>query len=642
MKNFVLFISLLFLSRVSVAQTNYAVSFNGSSDVNCGAGSGLNITGTALTVEAWIYPTAFGANYWQNSIVAKDAENITGFVLRCGGSGQLSFAIALTGNVWTDLVSGNNVVGLNKWQHVAAVYDGSQILLYRDGALVASTAENRTLLADASFPLKIGGSPAAWAPPARYFTGAIEEVRVWNVARTAAEIKSSLFRNVLGSTGLAAAYQMNDGTGTSLTDNSGNGHTGTLSAGASWTASPVQASANALHLDGSDDFVSIPNTSSLNLTTSLTIESWIFATKTTGMQDVVCKSSLSQNTGYIFPRTDDGWQNLVAYLHIGGAWRIFSVPFPSLNTWHHLAVTYDGAQVKIYINGTLATTQAYSGAITTNTNPLTIGAQPGYSSLFGGAVDDIRIWNVVRTQAEIQNSMNAELNPSTQSGLVSYYTANQGIANGNNTGLATLIDQSGNNNGTITNLALSGSSSNYIPQKSGLTVLPLTWRSFTVTNQNDHAFLQWQTSGEQNTKDFIIQRSSDGTDWQEVGQVMAAGNSSQIMDYRFTDPATLHGVHYYRLLQRDLDNRASYSIVRAIRFQPAAKLFTISGNPVLNRQLKVLVKNARVTLSIYNSIGSLMWRKTVSTGTTTINLSEFAKGVYSVKAGDQTEQIIVP
>ena len=166
----------------------------------------------------------------------------------------IQFAIALTGNVWTDLVSGEQVLGLNKWQHVAAVYDGSQMLLYRDGALVATRAENRSLLADASVPLKIGGSPGAWVPPARYFTGRIDEVRVWSVARTAAQIKYTMFGSVSGETGLAASYQMSNGSGTSLTDNSGNGHTGTLTAGATWTASPVEYSANALHLDGSNDF----------------------------------------------------------------------------------------------------------------------------------------------------------------------------------------------------------------------------------------------------------------------------------------------------------------------------------------------------------------------------------------------------
>ena len=122
---------------------------------------------------------------------------------------------------------------------------------------------------------------------------------------------------------------------------------------------------------------------------------------------------------------------------------------------------------------------------------------------------------------------------------------------------------------------------------------------------------------------------------------MAAGNSSGVRDYRFTDPALLQGIYYYRVLQRDQDDRATYSMVRMIKFQRTADAFTISGNPVVNRQLTVLVKNAPVTLSIYNSTGSLLWSNLLNAGATTINLGNFAKGVYWVKAGGQTEQIIL-
>ena len=83
--------------------------------------------------------------------------------------------------------------------------------------------------------------------------------------------------------------------------------------------------------------------------------------------------------------------------------------------------------MKLYIDGVLAASQAQAGSIATNSNPLVLGNQSGYSEYFGGTADEFRIWNVARTQSQIQNNMNKELNPTTQTGLVSYYTADQGI-----------------------------------------------------------------------------------------------------------------------------------------------------------------------------------------------------------------------
>ncbi len=631
---------LFLLSSMTIqAQNNYGISFNGSSSADCGTGTGFNISGTAITIEAWIYPTSFASNYWGGSIISKDGQNITGYVLRCGGAGQLSFVIAVTGNVWVEVVSANNALTLNQWQHVTGVYDGSNLSIYVNGVLAGSVAENRTLLEDASFPVEIGTSSGNWVP-SRNFTGIIDEARAWNVSKTVAEIKYNMFRHISTGTGLVASYQMSDGSGTSITDDSGNGNTATLTAGASWVASPIQFAGNALSFDGIDDYVNIPYNSSLDISSAITLESWVYATKNTGIQDVISKSSNATNTGYIFPRTDDGWAHAVLYLHIGGAWRVLSAPYPSLNAWHHLAATYDGATMKIYIDGTLAASGAQTGTIATNTNVVALGNQTGYNEYFGGYADEFRIWNVARTQAQIQTNMNNELNPATQTGLVSYYTADQGIAAGTNTGLVTLVDQSGTNNGTLTNFALSGSISNYISQESGLTVLPVQWLSFTVQPQGSHALLQWSTSNELNTSDFTVQRSLDGLSWNNLTQIAAAVNSSTVSNYSYVDAQPGTGINFYRIRQDDIDGHYSYSFIVAVHFDQVQPAFTLLNNPVINDMLQLNINKAGV-FSIYNALGNLILKQNFSEGPAFINLNTYPKGVYLLQSDNEIKKFLL-
>jgi hypothetical protein len=225
---------------------------------------------------------------------------------------------------------------------------------------------------------------------------------------------------------------------------------------------------DALDFDGTNDNVLINSNSSLNITTSITLEAWIYATKNSGVQNVICKSSNSSNNGYIFPRTDDGWNNFVIYLHLNGGWKTVSYPYPALNEWHHLAATYDGSNIKLYLDGSLVKTQAATGTITVNSNSLSIGNQPGFNEYFGGTADELRVWNVARTQSDIQSDMYNEL-AGNEAGLVAYYNCNEGTPAGNNTSITSLTDKTSNaNNGTLNNFSLTGATSNWVDGASPL------------------------------------------------------------------------------------------------------------------------------------------------------------------------------
>ena len=139
-----------------------------------------------------------------------------------------------------------------------------------------------------------------------------------------------------------------------------------------------------------------------------------------------------------------------------------------LNTWIHVAVTYDAASttMKLYKNGTLIATN--TNAPSYITSDLNIGAQEFGDFFDGGDIDEVRLWNVARTQSQIQGAMNTDV--AQNSNLVAYYRFNQGTPGGDNTSLTSAYDYSGNTHcGTLYNFNLTGSSSNYITGAIGTT-----------------------------------------------------------------------------------------------------------------------------------------------------------------------------
>ncbi len=238
-----------------------------------------------------------------------------------------------------------------------------------------------------------------------------------------------------------------------------------------FVVSATKAQTNALNFDGVNDQMIVGSDTALNLNTQLTIESWIKPnlTNTRNVQSVISKSSNNQNTGYIFPRTDDNWNKLVFYINFNNiGWRKLEVPYAAhRNSWTHVAATYDGAFMKIFINGSPAGELAITGTISVNTNPLTVGYHNGFenqqSEYYAGSVDEIRIWRRALSQCEIQNNMTCELAAAGQTGLVSYFKLNQGLAGLLNTLFTTVTNSvAGRANATLNNFLLNGLTSNWI------------------------------------------------------------------------------------------------------------------------------------------------------------------------------------
>jgi glucose/arabinose dehydrogenase len=203
-----------------------------------------------------------------------------------------------------------------------------------------------------------------------------------------------------GPAGLVAAYGFEEASGTGVTDASGNGNAGTLGSATRTTSGRF---GSALTFNGTSALVTIPDSSSLDLTTAMTLEAWVYPTASGGWRDVVYKGT---NDLYYLESSSDQSSKPAAGGTFSPSPLYSSGAALALNTWSHVAVTYDGATLSMYVNGTQVASRAQTGAIQTSTGPLTLGGDPLYGQYFAGRIDEVRVYNRALSATDIQADMN--------------------------------------------------------------------------------------------------------------------------------------------------------------------------------------------------------------------------------------------
>lgn len=216
-------------------------------------------------------------------------------------------------------------------------------------------------------------------------------------------------RQALGSAGLVAAYNFDEGSGLYAADSSGNLNDGTLLE-EMWSSSGKHGGAAAF--DGTGQWITVAPSASLDLTTAMTLEAWVRPAPT--MDIFACAFIKESDTDlsyalYASDNTGQGGEDgrPFAWINTDGELQpVFADTALTPETWTHLAATYDNATLTLYINGAAVSSVATPGPITTSTGALHIGGSTHWGGeYYAGLIDDVRIYNRVLTTAEIAEDM---------------------------------------------------------------------------------------------------------------------------------------------------------------------------------------------------------------------------------------------
>jgi glucose/arabinose dehydrogenase len=218
--------------------------------------------------------------------------------------------------------------------------------------------------------------------------------------------------------GITAGYAFNETSGTTAADASGHGIVGTLTNGPTFSSGRY---GNAVSLDGSNDYVNLGNPSALQLTGSMTLSAWVYASSFPVDDAAIISKRASGESGFQLDLTKDTGQRTIGFKLTGSSGgQMFRYGATTLqpNTWYHVAGVYNAGTrtMDVYLNGVLDN-GGLVGTVTASqqnsTANVTIGRRAGGTGFeFAGRIDDVRIADHALTQAQIQADMTTPLVPS--------------------------------------------------------------------------------------------------------------------------------------------------------------------------------------------------------------------------------------
>ncbi|MEY3289434.1 MAG: hypothetical protein RLZZ419_1676, partial [Pseudomonadota bacterium] len=209
--------------------------------------------------------------------------------------------------------------------------------------------------------------------------------------------------------GLVAAYGFEEISGATIADASGNGNYGIIKQAVSI---PNGHSGKALKFDGVNDWVTVNDSFSLDVSTGITLEAWIYPTVSmNSRRTLIMKEQTGQRVYTLYANTDSNQPALDSWIN-GGEKLLIGGTLLSPNQWWHVVGTYDGQNQILYVNGQQVAIKPQSGTIPTSTGALRIGGNNIWGEYFQGYIDEVRIYNRALTAAEVSYNMTTAISTS--------------------------------------------------------------------------------------------------------------------------------------------------------------------------------------------------------------------------------------
>ncbi len=407
-----------------------AVNLDGSDDyvsLPAGVVNGLS----DFTIAAWVKLDT--VSNWARIFDFGTGTTVNMFLTpRNSVSSVVRFAITTGGNSSEQQINGSAALPTGSWVHVAVAKAGNVGTLYVNGTAVG-TNSNMTLS-----PSSLGNTTQNWLGRSQYsadpyLDGQLDDLCIYNRALSASEIAALAGGSATptptptptrtptptptptsgptatptptpGGTGLVVWYKFDETSGTTAYDSSGNGRNATLVNGPTWVAG---RSGNAVNLDGSNDYVSLPAGMVSGLS-DFTIATWVRLDTTGSWRRVFDFGTGTTVNMFLTPQSSAGTVRFA--ITTGGAsaeQRINGTAALPTGSWVHVAVTKAGNVGTLYVNGTAVGTNSnmtLSPSSLGNTTQNWLGrSQYSADAYLDGQLDDFRIYNRALSAAEISS-----------------------------------------------------------------------------------------------------------------------------------------------------------------------------------------------------------------------------------------------